>query len=231
MKILPIILVLLIIIFLATGGVLLWVWQEGQMSATINNLPGPNPNPQPNQQSVSDGTITFAYDPSDFGLATNQTQILAHAYIPPCDATFNYCLYYTGSAYAGTNFESAGLRIQKRTDLTAERLCLQTPPEGFDASKTPDNSNSYDTYSMSAFNNIGQGAAGHLAQGSLYRLYVRQDGSCYEFETRVGQTQFANYPAGTIQEFTADKQAQITAKLKDIVSGVTLSSGQQTTLP
>lgn len=173
-------------------------------------------------RSISDGTITIAYPSADFGLATDPTQILVHAYIPPCDQNFNYCLYYNGGAYAGTNFESAGLRIDKRIDLTDERVCLGTPPDGYDASIAPSATTSADTYSSSVFSNLSDAGAGHYANGSLYRLFVRSDSSCYELETRVGATQYANYPAGSIQEFTAADQASVANELAAIIQNVSL---------
>src|SRR5581483_3797253 len=44
-------------------------------------------------QSISDGTFTIAFPSTDFGLATNQQQLLVNSYIPPCNQGFNYCLY------------------------------------------------------------------------------------------------------------------------------------------
>src|SRR5258708_37757855 len=56
-------------------------------------------------QSISDATITISYPSSDFGLATNPSQILVRSNIPPCDSPFSYCLYYNGPTYQATNFE------------------------------------------------------------------------------------------------------------------------------
>ncbi len=176
--------------------------------------------------TTSDGTITFSI-PSDFGLATNQTQILAKSYIPSCDADFNYCLYYTGLAYQGTNFDSAGIRIDHRTDLTTTSACLTTPPTGF-TNFTPTSTTPGD-YSVSEFTPLGNAGAGHYAVGTLYR--VEYNGACYEFETRIGQTQFANYPSGTIQQFTAADQASLQAEIQTILSGITLPSGETIVFP
>ncbi len=171
-------------------------------------------------QSVSDGTITIAYPAQTFGLAVNASQVLVHSYIPPCDEGFNYCVYYIGTQYQGTNFESAGIRVKKRTDLTNERLCVTTPPEGFAATTEPNNTISTDTYVSSIFASVGQGAAGHTSSGSLYRLFIRGTGTCYEFETRVGQSQFANYPAGSIKEFTVSDQESVLAQLRAIIQSI-----------
>jgi len=174
-------------------------------------------------QNISDGTVGMAYPSADFGLATNPAQILIRSYIPPCGSNFNYCLYYKGDAYAGTNFESAGVRYQKRTDLSTERTCLNTPPDGFDSTFVPTASSSEDTYSSSVFNPVGDAGAGHTASGSLYRLFVRANSSCYEFETRIGKTQFANYPAGSIKEFTATDEANVATELSAVIQNLSLN--------
>lgn len=174
-------------------------------------------------QTQSDGTITFAV-PADFGMATDPNQILVTAYIPPCSSDFIYCLYYNGTTYQDTNFEAAGLRIVKRTDLSTERTCLDTPPEGYDASTKPSQTASADAYATSVFSNMGDAGVGHVAQGDLYRLFVRGNSSCYEFETRIGNTQYENYPEGTIREFTQADRAAITATLNGVLKSLTVGT-------
>lgn len=176
--------------------------------------------------TVSDGTITFTL-PADFALATSSQQITVHSYIPPCDADLEYCFYYTGSAYQGTNFDSAGIRIDHRTDLTTTSACLTTPPSGF-TNFTPTSTTPGD-YSVSEFTPLGDAGAGHYSTGTLYR--VEYNGACYEFETRIGQTQFANYPSGTIQQFTSADQASLQTEIQNILNGITLPSGETITFP
>ena len=176
-------------------------------------------------KSISDATITVSYSSGQWGLATNPTQILVKSYIPACSEKFNYCLYNIGSNYVGTNFESAGLRIEKRTDLTTERTCTNTPPEGFNASVQPTATHSENEYASSVFSNVGDAGAGHMASGTLYRLYVRNNSSCYEFETRVGQTQFANYPEGTIEQFMPADQAALEGFMQQVLNNISLPSG------
>ncbi len=178
-------------------------------------------------QTMSDGTITFSYPSADFGLATTKAQILAKAYIPPCDESFKYCLYYNGTAYKGTNFESAGLRITKRADLTTAAQCLATPPAGY-TNLTPITASSSD-YAAGTFPAVGNAGAGHYASGNIYRLAYA--GTCYELETRIGQTQFANYPSGTIQQFTTDDQTAVQNELQQILATVSLPSGETVTFP
>lgn len=180
-------------------------------------------------QRVSDGTILFTYSPATFGLATNSDQIVVKSYIPACgDGTsnFEYCLYYKGTAYSGTNFESAGLRIQKRRDLTSEKACLETPPAGYAASMKPSATENGVGHTTSGFWPIGDAGAGHMAAGELYRLAHTEpltgDLMCYEFETRIGITQFGNYPAGSIKEFAAGDKAAVQRMLRGILDRITL---------
>lgn len=172
-------------------------------------------------QSISDGIVTVAYNGDEFGLAVNTNQILVNSYIPPCSENFDYCFYYVGGAYNGTNFDSAGLRIDKRTDLTTEAQCLTTQPDGYSNLKPVTATST--TYATSKFSPIGDAGAGHIAVGDLYRLYTSS--KCYELETRIGTTQFANYPAGTIEEFTDADKATVTGKLGALLKSVSLPSG------
>lgn len=176
--------------------------------------------------SVSDGTITFTV-PTDFGVAVNQQQVPTNSYIPPCDPTFDYCLYYTGAAYQGTNFESAGIRIDKRPDLTSENTCLTTAPTGY-SNFTP-TSTTIGDYSISEFTPLGDAAAGHFSNGTLYRLFY--SGACYEFETRIGQSDYGNYPAGTIKQFTSADESSLQSEIHNILDSVTLPSGETVNFP
>ena len=182
-------------------------------------------------QSVSDNTITVPYPSDMFALALNTSQILTQSSVPPCDPNFSYCLYYNGNQYAGTNFESAGIRIQKRNDITNEQMCLNSPPTGFDSSTTPDAKNSGTDQSASVFSNVDTGGAGHYATGSLYRLFVRSESSCYEFETRIAQTQFQNYATGTIAEFTSADQQALQTELGQIISQVSVRNSKTSLFP
>lgn len=192
--------------------------------------PRPTPAPSTENKTESDGTITFTYSPSVFGIATNSERILVKSYIPPCgDGTnnFNYCLYYKDTAYAGTNFESAGVRIQKRPDLSTETACLHTPPMGLLSSNTRANSVYTGVgFATSGFWPISDAGAGHVAGGEIYRLAYTDpltgDLLCYEFETRIGTTQFGNYPAGSIREFTSTDKITVQSALRSILEHITL---------
>ncbi len=168
--------------------------------------------------------LSLTYPSSTYGLAVTKAQLPTTSYIPPCNESFAYCFYRVGEEYKGTNFESAGLRVAKRTDLTTERLCLNTPPEGFDASTEPSSTMTANAYSTSVFKDVGDAAAGHYAAGSLYRVYLRDTKVCTEFETRIGETQYANYPAGSIKEFTAAERTAVFAELAKLLTSVTIAS-------
>ena len=84
-----------------------------------------------------------------------------------------------------------------------------------------------DNYSSSVFSNVGDAGAGHYAMGVLYRLYIYSNSTCYEFETRIGQTQFANYPSGAIQQFTDADLAMVQSQFDAILKNISLPSGEK----
>lgn len=164
--------------------------------------------------------------PQDFGLAVTADQVLVESNVPPCDDGFDYCLYYNGNEYQGTNFQSAGLRINIRDDLEEADACLSTPPAGYDDLEADISEST--GYSISTFSPIQNAAAGHYSDGTLYRLAV--DGSCYEIETRIGESQFENYEEGTIQEFTeADRQA-VQDRLDALLGNIRLVGNEGTVI-
>ena len=179
-----------------------------------DRLAGP---PAPERHVVAGGVLSFER-PHDFGLAVRPEEVLGRSYIPPCEPGFDYCLYYTGMEYAGTNFESAGLRIQRREDLAGEAACLTTPPAGyFDLQPRVRRG---DGFAVSTFAPVGDAAMGHYAEGKLFRLALAS--ACYEFETRIGQSRFELYEPGSVKEFTrADKEA-LEARLHEVLSTVRL---------
>lgn len=216
----------ILVIILVIAGVVLWMKQGSMNNLGDNGTGSTATTTQVGSQSLSDGTIQFNY-PADFGLAVTQAQLsgMVHSYIPPCNENFDYCLYYNGQDFAGSNFESAGIRISKRTDLAAERLCLNTPPAGY-TNMTP-STKSYDNYSASIFSPIGDAGAGHYASGELYRVFLRQANKCYELETRIGETQYANYPAGSIKQFTDSDRNVVYAKFKNILASLEIASNSE----
>ncbi|MDE2021610.1 MAG: hypothetical protein KGI71_01650 [Patescibacteria group bacterium] len=162
--------------------------------------------------------VSFTYSTEKYGLATTSDQVLTLSYIPPCEEDFDYCLYNKSPDFSGTNFESAGLRIKARGDLASKQSCLTTPPAG--RSSPPTTTSSGTVYATSAFP-VDGAAAGHYASGTLYRLYAA--GHCTEFETRIGESQYANFPAGSIQKFTDADRTRVEAELMSILASVSVS--------
>ena len=179
------------------------------------------------EATVATPEITFGYS-KEFDLAVTVEQVLVNAYIPPCSEGFDYCLYYNAKAYEGTNFESAGVRVNRRADLTTATSCLTTPPEGYDA-LAPDVT-VMGKPSVSRFSALGDAGAGHYASGELYRLW--DEPTCFEFETRIGASQYANYAEGTITEFTEGDRTTVMSLLQQILDSVTLTeTGQKVVFP
>jgi len=211
------ILITLVFVLVAVAALLFYIRhsvepQEEQLPPVGQNL---------FEQSVSTPEITFSY-PKDFALAVQEEQVLVSSYIPPCSEGFDYCLYYKGGAYEGTNFDSAGLRIQRRFDLNDEDACLTTPPEGYE--KAEPVTRTSEGYATSFFSGLGDAGAGHYAEEDLYRLSI--GGTCYEFETRIGASQYENYESGTIKEFTQSHRAVVEGALAGILENITFTESK-----
>lgn len=204
-----------------------WVKHGTPSSPAPTTGCGNSPVEKPFSQSISDSLLTLRYT-SDFGLATNDTQILVKSYIPPCDSGFLYCIYYIGTEYNGTIFESAGVRYQRRTDLTSEQKCLNTEPVGYAPDSLVQKTSTSSDYTTSKFGPIGDAGAGHYATGELYRLFYGN--KCYELETRIGETQFANYLPGAIKEFTSADRTSVQKELRRIVDNLTINSTGKTVI-
>jgi hypothetical protein len=199
----------------------------GRVPPSCEFAPCPAASPSSSADAtVSDGIIALPGAPADFGFAVSKDQVLATAYIPPCEEGFLYCLYYDGDAYAGTNFESAGLGVTRWQASTAQD-CLRTQPSGYSDLRPVLHQDS--AYATAVYAPLGDAAMGHYAHDRLYRLSV--GGACYDFRTRVGSSQFANYPEGSIKEFTPADESAIQAKLETILSHVTLATGVRVTFP
>jgi len=157
--------------------------------------------------------ISINYYADTYGLAVNQTQMPKASVIPACNQGFDYCFYRVASDYANTNFESAGLALAERTDLKTKQTCLTTAPDGYTnlVASTTDQG----TFATSAFGPLSDAGAGHYSSGAQYRLWTGS--TCEQFTMQIGETQFANYPAGTKQEFTAQDLGSVKAELNSLL--------------
>lgn len=174
---------------------------------------------QPVTQTLPGGAVSFSYPPDTYGLATAPEQVLVHPTVPPCSTPFDYCVYRTGTEYASTTFESAGVAIRLRTDLATQRACLLTQPAGFTSLQSASSTSA--SYAASVFGPVDTAAAGHSSQGTLYRLWAA--GGCTEWEARIGVTNADNYPPGTIEPFADEARAAVGTELASIINSVTVS--------
>lgn len=223
--ILAVIIVAVGIIWWANGSFSSSVSRLGVSSAAIPSSSTATVPPPDTSLTLTGGEISLSYPGYQFGLATGSEPIPANSYIPPCDPGFDYCFYWNNtSTYAGTNFDTAGLRIERRADLTTQSSCLNTLPTGFGAALGKPATSTAALYAASTFPNVGTAAAGHAALGSLYRVFVKSSSNCYEFETRLGTSAFANYPSGSIQQFDAMDQQAVLDSLNGILGTLSLAS-------
>ena len=210
---------LVLALLVVAGLAFIYYTSAPPMPTAISSGTTASPN-GPAAQSVTlpGGIISFRF-PAAYGLAVSPEQVLVRSYIPPCDAPFDYCLYRTATDYASTTFESAGIRILARSDLKTEKACLTAKPTGFTSIRSTTASTT--SYGAAAFGPLSGAAMGHYASGALYRLYA--SGTCTEFETRIGESQYANYPPGAIGQFTAADRAAVANELAGILGSVAAS--------
>lgn len=210
--------VFVIIVLVVLGGIL-WI----MVSHTNGLVPSPTPTfetePSGDNDSHSYKGMSFIRT-EGFGLAVNADQVLVESNIPPCSEDFIYCLYYNGSEYENTNFESAGVGIFERMDLDNRESCLYATPLGF-SYMTPEVKDNQ-SYGASLFTPIQVSGAGHSSTGEIYRLFA--ENTCFEFETRIGVTQLENYEPGTVVEFTEAQKDLLRAKINNIIGNIRLTA-------
>ncbi len=171
--------------------------------------------------SLSGGAVTLHY-PAGMSLATAEDEVRASSTIPPCDDGFEYCLYVPQTSYENTNFRVAGMAIRPRPELGAPISCLLTQPPGFvglqpGLAVDQDGSGSLST---ARFGDLTDGAAGTYATGEARRLWA--GGACYDFTVRVVESQFGNYPAGSIEEFTDADRRAVLGEFLDVLDGLSV---------
>lgn len=194
-------------------------------AALAQPAPPAAPAAEPVTQSI-DGTLTFTLPPM-FALAVTEEQVMVEGVIPPCDADFDYCLYIPEALFGGTNFENAGLRIKHRTDLATRDACLAEQPAGYTGIVPVTNEAA--VYATALFPGLGDAGAGHFSNGDLYRLFTAD--RCYEFETRIGQTQIANFEPGALRPFTPEDEETVQAALRAVIDSITLAGGETNLFP
>lgn len=169
------------------------------------------------------GEVTISY-PADYGLAVNPDQLLVESSVPFCDEGFAYCIYLRSDAFAGTNFDGAALSIVLRDDLDYQADCLLSQPAGFSELEPVIDGGA--GHATATYHQVGQGAAGHVTSGALYRLYYAD--TCYEFESRVARAQYDNFEPGSVERFDDADLQGVRAQLRSIVASVSLPDGRDT---
>jgi hypothetical protein len=211
----------ILIIFIAVAAFVFLKTSKPKPTQESQNIGGTPSTSMPsynNGQSVNSVNNLVFSVPKDFGLATSKDQIPKIGYIPSCNEPFDYCIYYKGTDYTGTNFESAGVKIQERKELSTEDTCLNEQPLGFEGRVSVKTSGS--DYKLGTFKDMSNAAAGHSTKGNIYRIFNKND--CYEIETRIGQTNFQNYEPGTINEFTESDSKDIESMLNFVIKAIKL---------
>ena len=189
------------------------VYQNGQEQTQTQ--------PAAQAQTVTTGGLSFSYT-EPFALATTPEQILAKVVIPACDQGFDYCVYYNGTEYANTNFESAGVSVAEHKELPSQASCVTAQPSGYHGLKPK--TSSQNGVVIGAYSPIGGGAAGSSESGAEYHVWTGS--TCYFVRTRVAQAQFANYPAGTKVEFTTANRDAVFGELQNILDGMSVQGTQ-----
>src|SRR5262245_50629843 len=99
--------VIVVVILLLVGGGYAWYRYNIQISTTT--VPGADNTQLAGQTlTLAGGEVSIDQPQIPWALAVSADQVLVHSYIPPCEEGFDYCIYYNGDRYVGTNFESAG---------------------------------------------------------------------------------------------------------------------------
>lgn len=163
-----------------------------------------------NKHIAAGGNFSFER-PENFGLAVNRDQILVKSMIPPCEAGFDYCLYYNGKKYKNTNFKTAGVGIYILKNKT-EAACFSAA--SYNGRKENLHTETINDVSFTVFSS-GNAAMGHYANDVVYQTFL--DGTCYRFIARIGVSQFENYEKGTIEKFDPKMEKEVKAYLKNII--------------
>ncbi len=140
--------------------------------------------------------------PPDITFTEDKQQIRSLSYIPVCDTeTLVACFYYARQEYQDTNFEAAGLSVNlienssSDTCNVSELIITETP-------KTREiNGVTFDTGIG------GVGALGHQATDYVLRTFHR--GTCVEVKVTITTSEYANYPPGTVREFTDSDREKV----------------------
>jgi hypothetical protein len=140
-----------------------------------------------------DGTSQFTY-PGAYALFTGKA-------CEPEPAIA--CVVFPESRYPGTTFVGASFDEREIDEATTKSTCLRSPmravnvPEFDIATKDPKRIINRVSFLHGISVSVGSGTA---TTTDVYRAF--HNGKCYELSLNFATTQFANYPTGTVKEFT-----------------------------
>jgi hypothetical protein len=192
-------------------------YPSGATSSPQTNTGSPSSTPVSNPGTdentyVSPSKLGFSIKyPSDFVFSTDYSKVQALGYIPVCDQTMVACMFYSGDAYKGTNFEDAGVSVNILSALNTQAKCYNFKVSTNEAQQPVADVTLGGIVFKSAIG--GDAAAGHAMKTQQYRNF--HNNQCYEIAQRLGSTNIGNYAPGTIQPFN---QGDVWQKLQGIVT-------------
>lgn len=150
--------------------------------------------------------FSVQYPKNDFGLYTDYNKVKSLSYIPVCNDSMLGCLVYSKDKQPNTNFEGAGVSLD-RLGLGTEASCLMVQQGETRQADLVINGVNFAVYK-------GSGAAtGHFEEYINYRTFKNND--CIGITLRVTSTNIGNYEPGTVKEFNSN---EVWNKLKQVLS-------------
>ncbi len=180
-------------------------------------------NPPAVNTYVSPDKYGFSIKYSDeFGFSTDLNQVAGLSYIPVCDQNMVACLFLNKDTYKGTNFDGAGVSINIDPSLDTQAKCYNFKVSTSEAQTEVSDVAINGTTFKSAVG--GGGAAGHYDKLQVYRNF--HNNMCYEIAEDMVSTQLANYPEGTVKQFSEDEVWQ---KLQTAVNSFQFTKADNST--
>lgn len=207
---------ILVLLLVVTVGILVSKNNSNPQDSTENNDGNSSEQVEADStQIITDPELGYSisYPETFTALSEAEQDILPSlGYVPPCDENHSNCLYYIGTEFEGTNFDSAGISTKNLID-TGEENCTSFN----EAYTLPDSEISTEEIDSNLFYvaRSGNAGAGHMAEETLYRTY--HSNTCVEITTRIGYSQFGNYPEGSVEEFTAEDKNELMNSMKEVV--------------
>lgn len=134
---------------------------------------GPNEKNLPLERSISDRTVRMFYT-KEYSLASYLYEVPTQFLSSPCAEGFLYCVYYVGSAYDQSNFDSAGFSMIRFPDMFEYMMPSDC---------VTDKANHTDSYTAGGDVARIESYPDHTVTTHSHRLLVGNN--CYEFVSRI----------------------------------------------